>query len=111
MAPGGLQIERWIPTTNQRLQHPKSVNSYVRKECYLSFPPNANVANQATCWQVDPKGHKAQNTSSEGFGGYKVKLLLVHDRKVMICYVVYIIFYVACLPCGSSLDGSLSTYM
>ena len=39
-----------------------------------------------------------KGTSSQGSGGYKVELLVLHDQKVMTYCAICIIPYVSCLP-------------
>ena len=53
-----------------------------------------------------------KGTSSEGFGGYKVELLVLHDQKVMTCYAICVVPYVTCLPYVAILfNNPPSTYV
>ena len=47
-----------------------------------------------------------KGTSPEGFGGYKVELLVLHDPTVMTCYAICIIPCVPCLPCNYSFENT-----
>ena len=60
-----------------------------------------------------PRGWPAdKGTSSEGSGGYKVELLVLHDRKVVTCCAICIIPCVTCLPYLTVLfNKSPSTYV
>ena len=48
-------------------------------------------------------------TGVVGSSGCKGELLVLHDSKVITCYALYIVPYIACIPCFGFVYKPMST--
>ena len=101
---------------------PKSSAAFKRRKCQRTRPreqPHHKYCRWWEWWErrrgrgwVRPRWQPAnRGTSSESSSGYKLKLFVLRDRKLMSFYEICMISCVACLPCDRFLNGTSSTYL